>query len=112
MAVEYQNSAFFPFPSAVVLDVETTGLDPEKDAVLEIGMVRLNPDGSEDRFSSLFDPQRPIPRAITLLTGIRQEDCDGQPLLRDKLPDLFGFVGDGWVVGHNVEFDLDFMNAA
>ena len=112
MAVESQNSNFFPFPSAVVLDFETTGLDPEKDAVLEIGMVRLNPDGSEDRVSSLFDPQRPIPRAITLLTGIRQEDCEGQPLLRDRLPELYDFVRDGWIVGHNVDFDLNFMNAA
>jgi ATP-dependent DNA helicase DinG len=112
MALDTQNPGFFPFPSAIVLDVETTGLDPEKDAILEIGMVRLNPDGSEDRITSLFDPRRPIPRAITLLTGIRQEDCNGQPLLEDRLPELFDFVGDGWIVGHNVEFDLNFMNAA
>ena len=112
MGFQDPHPGFFPFPSAVVIDIETTGLDFQRDAILEIAMVRLNADGSEDRISSLFDPQQPIPRAITLLTGIKPEDCDGQPLIQERIAEFFDFVGDGWVVGHNVEFDLNFMESA
>jgi ATP-dependent DNA helicase DinG len=112
MGSRISDNDFFPFSSIVVFDTETTGLDFQRDAILEIGMIRLNRDGSEEKLSTLFDPQRPIPRAISLLTGIRPEDCAGQPLLQDKISDLFDFVDGGWVVGHNVEFDLRFMNAA
>jgi ATP-dependent DNA helicase DinG len=112
MGFQDPHAGFFPFPSVVVIDLETTGLDFQRDAILEIGMIRVTPDGSEERLTSLFDPQKPIPRAITLLTGIRPEECEGQPLIRDRIEEFFDFVGNSWVVGHNVEFDLNFMNAA
>ncbi|MBN2202151.1 hypothetical protein JW777_09380 [bacterium] len=105
------TTGFFPFPDAVVLDCETTGLDPEKDAVIEIGAVRIAPDGTERRWESLFHPGIPIPAAITLLTGITDSDCAGRPSIRDVLPDFWKWMEGAWVIGHQVSFDLSFLSA-
>ncbi len=105
------TTGFFPFPDAVVLDCETTGLDPEKDTVIEIGAVRIAPDGTERRWESLFDPGIPIPAPITLLTGITDSDCAGRPSIRDLLPDFWKWMEGAWVIGHQVSFDLSFLSA-
>jgi ATP-dependent DNA helicase DinG len=105
------TTGFFPFPDAVVIDCETTGLDPEKNAVIEIGAVRLAPDGSEKRWESLFDPGIPIPAAITLLTGITDADCAGRPSISESLPDFWKWMDGAWVIGHSVSFDLGFLTA-
>lgn len=105
------TTGFFPFPDAVVLDCETTGLDPEKDAVIELGAVRIAPDGTERRWESLFNPGIPIPAAITLLTGISDSDCAGRPSIRDALPDFWRWMEGAWVIGHQVSFDLSFLAA-
>ncbi|MDM7925506.1 MAG: helicase C-terminal domain-containing protein [bacterium] len=105
------TTGFFPFPDAVILDCETTGLDPEKDAVIEIGAVRIAPDGTERRWESLFNPGIPIPASITLLTGISDSDCAGRPSIRDALPDFWKWMEGAWVIGHQVSFDLSFLSA-
>jgi len=52
-------------PSMVALDIETTGLDPQRDAILEIGMVRFSGRRVESEYSQLINPGRPIPPLIT-----------------------------------------------
>ncbi len=95
--------------SIVALDIETTGLDPEKDAIIEIGAVRFSPRRVEDEWSSLINPGRPIPPFITQLTGINDQMVREAPSLRAVLAQLKEFIGDAPVLGHNVRFDLSFL---
>ncbi|MEE9615842.1 MAG: helicase C-terminal domain-containing protein [Anaerolineae bacterium] len=93
----------------VALDLETTGLDADRDAVTEIGAVKFRDDEVLDTFSTFVNPGRPIPRQITELTGIRDEDVAGAPGLHDVLPRLIRFVGQRPIVGHSIKFDLAFL---
>ena len=65
----------------VSLDLETTGLDPESDAIIEIGAVKFTREGVGDRFSTFVNPQRPIPERVQQLTGISQSDVQDAPPL-------------------------------
>ncbi|GAB4412116.1 MAG: helicase C-terminal domain-containing protein [Anaerolineales bacterium] len=93
----------------VALDLETTGLDTERDSVIEIGAVKFRGREVLGTWSSLVNPSRPIPYRITQLTGIREEDVRGAPALASVLPDLVRFVGNAPIVGHSVQFDLAFL---
>lgn len=95
--------------SIVAIDIETTGLDPEKDAIIEIGAVRFNKRRVENEWSSLINPGRRVPPFITQLTGITDQMVLQAPSLHEVLPDLVDFVGDSPVLGHNVRFDLAFL---
>lgn len=96
-------------PSMVAIDIETTGLDPQKDAIIEIAAVRFNGKRIESEWSKLINPGRPIPRMITQLTGITDEMVRNAPPVRAVIQELADFVGDDPVVGHNVRFDLSFL---
>ncbi|MDH7487966.1 MAG: helicase C-terminal domain-containing protein [Anaerolineae bacterium] len=93
----------------VALDLETTGLDTERDSVIEIGAVKFRSREVLSTWSSLVNPSRPIPYRITQLTGIREEDVRGAPALASVLADLVRFVGNATIVGHSVQFDLAFL---
>ncbi|WP_322806050.1 helicase C-terminal domain-containing protein [Thermanaerothrix sp.] len=95
--------------SLVALDLETTGTDPARDAIIEIGVVRFNGPRVEETWSTLVNPGRPIPPAITQLTGINDLMVRDAPPLHAVLPRLERFVGDAVVVGHNIGFDLGFL---
>lgn len=97
-------------PSIVALDIETTGLDPQSDAIIEIGAVRFNGHRVEAEWSSLINPNRPIPPFISQLTGITNEMVRRAPTLQTVIHDLVDFVGNAPVLGHNVRFDLSFLN--
>ena len=99
-------------PQLVVLDTETTGLDPERDRVIDIGAVRLGPDLEiGERFATLVDPGVPIPLFITRLVGITDADVRGAPAFPEAFAALREFVGDAVLVGHNVGFDRDHLAA-
>ncbi len=96
-------------PSIVALDIETTGLDPQNDAITEIGAVRFNGHRVEDEWTTLVNPNRPIPPMITALTGISNEMVRNAPPLRAVIHELADFVGGAPVLGHSVRFDLSFL---
>ena len=98
----------------VALDLETTGLDSHKDAVIEIGAVRFCDGVILERFATLVDPQRPIPLRIQQITGIGDRDVAGAPTLQQVAPELLAFVDPSVhaVVAHNAPFDLSFLQAA
>ena len=96
-------------PPIVALDIETTGLDPQNDAILEIGAVRFNGKRVEGEWSSLINPGRAIPPFITQLTGITNEMVRNAPTIRAVLAELVDFVGNAPVLGHSVRFDLSFL---
>jgi DNA polymerase-3 subunit epsilon/ATP-dependent DNA helicase DinG len=93
----------------VSLDIETTGLDPVTDAIIEIGAVRFHNSRQEGEWSQLVNPGRPLSRFITQLTGITDEMLSGAPRINEVLQSLDDFVGDEPIVGHRVEFDLSFL---
>ena len=93
----------------VALDLETTGLDPERDTIIEIGAVKFSTKRIEGEYSTLINPGRPIPKFIENLTGISEAMVAKAPLLREALPKLVEFVGDAVIVGHSIKFDLGFL---
>lgn len=93
----------------VAIDLETTGLDPRRDAIIEIGAVHMRNGRIIDEYSQLVDPGVPLPAIITDITGIRPEQLVGQPDLQSLLPGLSRFVADAPVIGHNVDFDMEFL---
>ena len=95
-----------------VIDLETTGGAPATDTITEIGAVKLQGGRCLGRFQTLVDPGRAIPPRITVLTGITEAMVLQAPRIETVLPALLEFLGDAVVVGHNVRFDLGFLNAA
>jgi len=106
--------------NVVVFDLETTGLSPERDAIVEIGALRVV-DGrvvEAERFESLVRPVNAagqplrIPWHAQRVHGISDGMVRDAPHLADVLPGFLAFVGDSPVVAHNVGFDSGFMRAA
>ncbi len=93
----------------VVVDLETTGLNPEKDRIIEIGAIRFVDGREEAVFEELVDPGMPIPPFITSLTGITNEDVKGRPAIEEVFPRLLQFMGDAAMVGQQVNFDASFI---
>ncbi|NLN70555.1 MAG: DEAD/DEAH box helicase [Chloroflexi bacterium] len=96
----------------VAVDIETTGLNPDEDAIIEIGAVKFNGRRVEDEWTTLVNPRKPIPGFITQLTGINNSMVRNAPYLIDVMAGLIEFVGDAPVVGHNISFDLAFLQQA
>ncbi len=95
-----------------VVDVETTGGAPGVDAITEIGAVRLRGGETTGTFQTLVNPGREIPATITILTGITHAMVVDAPPMAEVLPTFLEFLGGAVIVGHNVRFDLGFLNAA
>lgn len=96
-------------PSIVALDIETTGLDSHRDTTIEIGAVRFSGGRVESEWTTLVNPGRVIPSFITQLTGITNEMVSKAPPIKAVINELADFVGDAPVLGHNVRFDLSFL---
>ena len=90
-------------------DLETTGIHPKTDAIVEIGAVRF--DGTEplDTFCTLINPGRPIPPEASAVNGITDEMVADQPTVENVLADLAEFCGDLPLVAHNAPFDFKFL---
>jgi ATP-dependent DNA helicase DinG len=93
----------------VALDLETTGLDSGRDAVIEIGMVRFQGSRIEDTWQSLINPARPLSPFIIQLTGIDDAMLSNAPRITSVLTEVQDFVGDFPILGHNIGFDLSFL---
>ncbi|MCJ7618649.1 MAG: DNA polymerase III subunit epsilon, partial [Anaerolineae bacterium] len=93
----------------VSLDLETTGLDPDQDSIIEVGAVKFRDDKVLEAWSTLVRPERPIPYRITRLTGIRQEEADEAPSVSGVVGRLSKFIGEYPLVGHTIGFDLEFL---
>jgi DNA polymerase-3 subunit epsilon len=103
-SIDLWNCAF------AVVDIETTGGVAGSHAMTEIAVVRVEQGRIVRRWRSFVNPQQPIPRFITQLTGITDEMVAGAPHVREVLPAMLGHFGDAIIVGHNVRFDAGFIN--
>ena len=95
-----------------VLDLETTGCSPASSEITEVGAVKLRGGECLGTFQTLVNPGTEIPPAIVYLTGITQAMVGPAPRIEAVLPGLLEFLGDAVIVGHNVRFDLGFLQAA
>jgi ATP-dependent DNA helicase DinG len=95
--------------SLLAFDLETTGLDPERDSIIEIGAVRFRGSRVEDEWSTLVNPGRPLDPVVKALTGITDEMLANAPRLNQVIQEFQDFAGDLIVLGHNVRFDLSFL---
>src|SRR5438309_1946242 len=101
-----------PGPEFVALDLETTGLDPERDRVIEVGAVAFRGDEVLGTLDRLADPGRSVPDAVLRLTGIDAGELRGAAAPRAALRELMDFCGDRQLVGHGADLDLAFLRAA
>jgi Rad3-related DNA helicase/DNA polymerase III epsilon subunit-like protein len=99
-------------PEYVSLDLETTGLDPSRDRVIEVGAVAFTPDRTLGTLERLVDPQRPLPEAVARLTGISQADLNGAASAESALGELAAFLRGRQPVGHGARLDVDFLTAS
>jgi DNA polymerase III subunit epsilon len=95
----------------IAFDLETTGTVPGVDQIVEIGAVRFINGSVDAVFSTLVDPQRPIPAGASAVNGISDEMVKGKPLIESLLPSLAEFCGDDLMVAHNAPFDFQFILA-
>jgi len=92
----------------VVFDLETTGAKAPPCRITEIGAYRVRNGEVMEEFQTLVNPDMPIPRFITELTGISDDMVAGAPLFADIADDLLNFIGDSILVAHNSGFDMRF----
>ena len=93
----------------IALDLETTGLSPARDRILEIGAVKVEEGEVTDCYETFIDCGIPIPPKITELTGITGEMIKGSPLRDEAVRGFLEFSGDMVLLGHNLPFDYGFM---
>ena len=91
------------------VDIETTGLSPRWSAIIELGAVRFRAGRAVDEVSLLVNPGFDLPAGITELTGITDDMLWTAPYLMDVLPYFLDFVGSDVILGHNVNFDVNFL---
>ncbi len=93
-----------------VIDVETTGLTPRYNGIIEIGIVKVKGLKIVERYSTLINPGRPIPFYITQFTGITDDDIFNAPLFEDIEEEVSQFILGSVITAHNLSFDRSFLN--
>ena len=100
-------------PDYVVFDLETTGLSPATDQIIEISAVKVKGGRIKDTFSTLVNPGRHIPASASQVNGITDGMVADALVLKDVLKRFLVFIGEDTLVGHNIHsFDMKFLNAA
>ena len=107
-----REEALYP-SDYIVLDLETSGLREKVDEIIEIGMLKVSNGSIVDSFQTLLKNKKPLPPPIEKLTGITQEmlNQSGRQL-GDIIPQIKMFIGNHCIVGHNIVFDMKFLNTA
>jgi DNA polymerase III epsilon subunit family exonuclease len=95
----------------VVFDLETTGLSPEHDQIIEIGAQKIVEGAVVAEFSTLISCPRKLSRAVAQLTGISDQMLVGQPELEGVIEDFLTFIDGCILVAHNASFDMGFIRA-
>lgn len=103
-----KSSILFP-DDYVVVDIETTGLSPQYDEIIEITAIKYKHGEQVDTFSTLVKPEYEIDEYITELTGITNEMVTTAPKIAECIADFKEFIGDAIIVGYNVNFDINFL---
>lgn len=98
------------FPQGIIsLDLETTGLSPLMDKIIELSALKLTPDGQIKSFSTLINPEIDIPADSTDIHGITDQMIENSPLLSSVMPKFIEFIEQLPLLAHNAKFDLGFL---
>jgi len=96
----------------VVIDLETTGLIRQDARIVEICMIKIFPDGKEDKFEYLVNPEKPIPQEAIEIHGIKDEDVQEQPTFKDLSGGIVNFMDDCDLCGFNLNrYDIDVLQS-
>ena len=112
MATRCRNKgeSLIDFPSDyTIVDIETTGLSPQQCEIIEISALKIRNDKIKAKFSTLVKPEGLIGRFITKLTGITNLMVENAPKIDKVLPKFLEFAGNDCIIGHNVNFDINFI---
>ncbi len=95
----------------ISLDLETTGFHPDKDRIIEFGAIKFDLEGNKETLQILINPGVSIPQIVTHITGIKDADVASAPLFKNKQKEMEDFIGDLPIIGHNIQFDTNFLRA-
>jgi len=95
-----------------ILDVETTGMKAGTNKIIEIYILKVLNEKVIDEYYSKFNPKQSIPLFISNLTGIYQWHIEDAPIIDDEILNIKNFISDSIIIGHNLKFDLSFLNYA
>jgi len=112
MALDPDVLARLGLDEFIAIDLETTGLHPITDEIIEFGAVQFRNGRPVEGVSQLIRPKQALPPVITTITGITQEELALAPAAASALPQLFDRWTQSTLVAHNLPFDLEFLNAA
>ena len=96
----------------VCLDCETTGLDVEKDRIIEVAVCQFTFSNVLESFETLVDPEMRISDESFRIHNISNEMCKDQPKIKEVLPRVLELVGNCTIVGHGIEFDIEMLKNA
>ncbi len=113
LIMQYENLLDIPLEKAAfsVVDVETTGLSPSRNRIIEIAIVKVENLKITDKLSYLINPQTYIPPFITSLTGISNDDVYGAPKFSEIVDEIISFIDKTILTAHNFPFDSSFLNS-
>jgi DNA polymerase-3 subunit epsilon len=90
-----------------VFDLETTGTNITSDRIVEIAIIKIRPDGTEENYCKRVNPTIPIPKEISAIHGIYDKDVEGLPTFKDLAPEIVAFIDDADLAGYNSnKFDI------
>lgn len=98
--------------SYIAFDIETTGLNPMENEIIEIGALKVREGRVAERFMEFIHPASPISPMITELTGITNKMVEGARSRSQVVSDFLDFCGEDILVGHNVIFDYSFVKCS
>lgn len=106
----FKGRSIVCFPSDyVVIDIETTGLSPKDNEIIEIAAIKYKNNIQVDEFCTLVKPKYKIVPFISTLTGITNQMTKNSPKINDVILQFRDFVGKNFLVGYNVNFDVNFL---
>jgi DNA polymerase-3 subunit epsilon len=94
-----------------VIDVETTGLEPEEDRIIEIGIVHFEDREVDEVYGQLVDPEQELPEDVTDITGITEADLEGKPTFDEIADEVEDRLTGAGIVAYNLDFDRGFVEA-
>ena len=98
------------YNSLLFVDVETTGLNPTKDKIIDIGAVKIDKLGKIEKYSMLINPGFKLSKEIRKLTGITIKDLEKAPYIEDVIVEIQSILKADLFIAHNAKFDYEFFS--
>ena len=105
---DYNRTGAFP-NSFIVFDLETTGLNPENNQIIEIGAIKYIDGIEQERFHTYVNPEFHIPEEATRINGISDKTVKDAPNIHKAIKMFLDFINDGYLIAHNARFDMSFV---